>query len=179
MKAIRWPVLVGAALFTLAAGDASAFCIYNKIAGKTAYAMQLGNLKGFSGSISPGGKKCCNYKNRDCNEGGKREAMLDMETRVEITKPTSLGLVSVGQKSAKCGVETYSVVEGSDLEAKLQAGGYWVFKDNPKFDKSLKKYGSDNPPYMLESWSHDNKLLKTYICPPVQKGTPGLMDFVG
>lgn len=98
--------------------------------------MQLGKLKGFSGTIKPGDNACCNYKNNDCNKGGKREKML-------------------------------------------QAGGYWVFRDNPKFDRTSKKYGWRNPPYILESYSWDHKLLRTYNCPPQQKGKPGLMDFVG
>jgi hypothetical protein len=154
----RIPSLVFAAIVAcvgiFAAHDASAFCVYNNIAKKKIFAMQLGKLKGFSGTISPGDKACCNYKNNDCNKGGNREKMLDMETRVEIKK-------------------------GSSLVAKLQAGGYWVFKDNPKFDKSSKKFGWQNPPYILESYTYDHKLLNTYNCPPQQKGKPGLMDFVG
>lgn len=165
--------------FLLAPHDASAFCVYNKIASKKVFAMQLGKLKGFSGTIKPGDKACCNYKNSDCNKGGNREKMLDMETRVEIKKGTNLGLMSVGNESTSCGVETYDAVNGSGLEAKLQAGGYWVFRDNPRFDRNSKKYGWQNPPYILESYSWDHKLLKTYNCPPQQKGKPGLMDFVG
>ncbi|MBW4444507.1 MAG: hypothetical protein KME10_25525 [Plectolyngbya sp. WJT66-NPBG17] len=149
---------------------ADAFCVYNGTDKKIYF--QQSEWKGMATGINARDNSCCNWRNKDCNPSKARGRMLDVAAIRVILKERLTYADSV-----TCGVETYSAVHGSNIEAKIQAGGYWTIDKNPSFD-SKQKYGSDNPPYLVKSWSYDNKVLATYLCPVKRKGKPGLLDFM-
>jgi len=60
--------------------NTEAFCIYNRSDIKF-FIWQAGGgtdvaPKQFRVDINPGGKECCNWKNKDCNKEGKRDSTL-------------------------------------------------------------------------------------------------------
>ncbi len=178
MKAAIASILSVSAITTLfgmfgigaTANRADAFCIYNAT-DKQIY-FQQAEWKGMSKTIKAGDNGCCNWQTKDCNPSKKRDRMLDVASIRVVIKPRFNYAESVD-----CGVERYSAVGGSSIEAKLQAGGYWTVEKNKNFNPS-QKYGSQNPPYLVNSWSYNHRLLSTYICPVERKGKPGLLDFL-
>jgi hypothetical protein len=59
--------------------NAEAFCIYNKTDTTIKFHQTRGgstSVDQFSGKLGPGGKQCCNWKNSDCNDEGKRYALV-------------------------------------------------------------------------------------------------------
>ena len=165
---MRTTILAAFAIAATAFGSlqAHAFCVYNESreVSTRVDAMHTGIAtlgKSYSsGDLAPGQSSCCNYGNRDCNPGGSRTAMLDVAARV--TLDMQAGYSSSDGWSAKCG--DYHGTSEASTWAQVEAGGYLKFQKNPKFDYN-QWVSPDNPPYVLLSFSHDNKVLKTYSCP--------------
>ena len=60
------------------AGPAQAFCIYN-YTDMGLYVNEISGgstLRHFQNVVQANGKACCNWKNKDCNEQGKRDSVL-------------------------------------------------------------------------------------------------------
>ena len=65
----------------LAAEGAEAFCIYNKTDIEIS-ATQTSNhklFKGFTQTIPVGEKRCCDWKNKDCNKEGKQDSLVKFD----------------------------------------------------------------------------------------------------
>ncbi len=61
------------------------FCVYNHTDRKMAVIQKRGGrpLKSFRAYIEPGKHACCNWKNKDCNTGGKRDSIVEFEVFYE------------------------------------------------------------------------------------------------
>jgi hypothetical protein len=157
-----------AAFFTVSALlsnlPANAFCVYNGTDKEIYFSEHT--PKGMIKTIDAGKNSCCNWKNKDCNPSKQRDKMLDVyQIRVELTKPKWGGGFA---RSYTCGLGTAKVlgeqVYNPQAKSQIQAGGYWTVDANPGF-VSTKKVDNENPPYIVKSWSYDNKVLNTYPCP--------------
>ena len=75
--------LVLPALYFGTAGEAAAFCIHNwtdtEIAVKQVRGGTSMPFKGFSKSLKPGKKACCNWQTHDCNTKGTRHAKVKFD----------------------------------------------------------------------------------------------------
>ena len=60
----------------------------------------------------------------------------------------------------------------------IEAGGWLELKNNGKFDRAKKKWGSDNPPYVVETFRTNGQSMGTFTCPGYAADKPGLMDFL-
>jgi len=60
------------------AGYTYGFCVYNKTSVEIEVTQTAGNRtqRGFWARIEPGKHACCNWKNKDCNTGGKRDSIV-------------------------------------------------------------------------------------------------------
>ncbi len=78
------------------AAPASAFCIYNKSDLKVRVDQISGGKFGhsFTRYIDPGGRACCNWKNKDCNKNGHK----DSEVGFGVTSPDIQGQYCLGVK---------------------------------------------------------------------------------
>ena len=77
-------LLVG--LLLAPAGPAQAFCIYNH-SDTDLYVNEIEGgsfLRHFQNVVEAGGKACCNWKNKDCNEKGKRDSVLKFSACASI-----------------------------------------------------------------------------------------------
>ena len=76
-------VFVVVAAFLMVEG-AEAFCVYNK----TDKPMNAAQTSGgnFGKNIPSGGKECCNWQEKSCNKGGKRDSIVrfDVYERVAV-----------------------------------------------------------------------------------------------
>ncbi|MGC2855455.1 hypothetical protein ACM64Y_08270 [Novispirillum sp. DQ9] len=88
MRTLGRMVMAAVAVLTVTvsmATDANAFCIYNYTS-HTIWFQQHPNADGFSAPLSrgfsarlaPGASSCCNWENRDCNPGRKRDSTVYM-----------------------------------------------------------------------------------------------------
>lgn len=153
--------------------DAGAFCIYNDT-NTTALSESIDYAKNgkFAAIIDPGKNSCCNYKEKSCNPTGKQDALLDHQLR--IAHPGSgKGYVAAPTTNLSAGawIDCAPPRERSGLTdrtnfftAKIQAGGYVKFFNNPAFKKN-EYISPDNPPYTANVFATDHKPLATYTCP--------------
>lgn len=159
MQAILRPALLAA--FLTASAGAHAFCVYNK-SDKDIEFQQQGHIKGMTARIAPGKDSCCNWKNKDCNKSKKQTATLSATLIARYSTSFSR------YDGDWCGI----FVQGEGASLEHQAGGYLVVQ-NGRHNKS-KPASTDNPTYIVTSYSHDHKLLDSYTCPPsYKKLSPG------
>lgn len=171
----RFAVPVAALLALAAAGKADAFCVYNKTNDADAQFYQQVPIrqikalgKSFQTDLNAGKNGCCNWRNKDCNPDGQRDSAVEFQVHVSKGKYPYM----------ECFTGSYDGIKGNQQTLpKIEAGGWLELINNPKFDASKKKYGSDNPPYLVLTYGVDGHSMGTFICPGYQADKPGLMDF--
>lgn len=63
---------------------ADAFCVYNNTDKELHVSEDVNGgsfWRAFEQNIAPGGKACCNWKEKSCNKGGKRESIVRFTVR--------------------------------------------------------------------------------------------------
>ncbi|QJR13744.1 hypothetical protein [Usitatibacter palustris] len=139
------------AAFALAlSSQASAFCVYNYSDKSVKFSQDSASgipFKGFSKTVDPGGKACCNYKNRDCNMIGGQTAPLGMFTHIKGEK----GLMGT-QKISGCGVPANGSGGGPKV-VRHEAGG-WIEVSG----------GKNGKPYTAVAFTADGKTSKSNAC---------------
>ena len=129
---------------------AAAFCVYNHSDKEVEFRQDSASgipFKGFSKTVEPGGKACCNWKNRDCNMIGGQKAPLGMFTHVKGEK----GLMGT-QKIYGCGVPANGSGGGPKV-VRHEAGGW------------IEVYGGKGgKPYSAIAFATDGKTSKSNAC---------------
>lgn len=150
---MKLAIIAAAAVLVLtAAGDASAYCVYNK-SDRAAHFSSFGGPN-FSKTVQPGGKACCPYNERTCNSGTKRTTVTQMATSI-TTSSTNLGIGSV-TKGFRCGE---LMGTGMNQFTQGQGHGYWVQGSGWA---ELHKSGDG---YVVQVYNADSKHRGTISCP--------------
>jgi len=164
----RTILAAAAALAATAAIPAHAFCVYNKI--DQDFQVQIRNgasivdpkvFKGFVKNVKPGKSECCNYKNKECNHSGKRDATLTLSSYYTKYHGKDVSCRTYSSMAAALKhLSTENLVEPT-----IQGGGYLTLDRNASFNAS-KPLSADNAPYVLNSWSYDDRHLASTPCSP-------------
>ncbi len=93
------------------------FCVYNNTDTKIRVVEVEGgkSWKSFTQTLNPGEKKCCNWKNRDCNVEGKRDSKIDFHVQGAIG----------GSKSPDWDMCFISIKAGGDLIVEGRKNDYY------------------------------------------------------
>ncbi len=98
-----------------------AFCVYN-YSDVVVSATQCSGYKnyfvGFKETIDPGKKKCCNWKNKECNKSGKKDQIISFEASYEYVTPDHNAVI----ERKICVVQFKA---GGRLIVKGKKGNYW------------------------------------------------------
>jgi hypothetical protein len=134
--------------------------------------MPLNSMKVFQAeSVAAGASSCCNSGTSDCNPAGQVTSQIEFQVRVTNSKYSSSYI--------ECFTGSYSAFNGNQQDLpKIEAGGWLEVVNNPKFDGSAKKWGSDNPPYLVHTYRANGQPMGDFTCPGYSSGNPGLMDFL-
>ena len=164
----RTILAAAAALAATAAIPAHAFCVYNKI--DQDFQVQIRNgasivdpkvFKGFVKNVKPGKSECCNYKNKECNHSGKRDSTLTLSSYYTKYHGKDVSCRTYSSMAAALKhLSTENLVEPT-----IQGGGYLTLDRNASFNAS-KPLSADNTPYVLNSWSYDDRHLASTPCSP-------------
>jgi hypothetical protein len=164
MRAALHAVLLVGAL--LASREAMAYCVRNALPDASVRATVIA-LKGlavpklFAETVGPGREFCCNPKNADCNPdriGDEGFALFEAEVR----PPGAQGAAVLG---IKCGVVSSADPRKPPLaHVAIPVRGFLRFDRNPRFDVR-RRPASDNPPYLLQALTADNRISAVYPCP--------------
>jgi hypothetical protein len=151
-------LLQAGAFVTLAvlATEAHAYCVQNQLAGKSVRVEQephpdkLRAERTFRHMLAPGERRCCHFKNLDCNPLGRRDAIV------------SISVVIVGEPEHHCGYP-----EGAEPNVKVTGGGMIRIQDNPRRRSAS--------PYIVRVRTHDKDITgpRGLACPAIPtKGKP-------
>ena len=144
-----------ATLAVLATG-AHAYCVQNQLAGKSVRVEQephpdkLRAERTFRHTLAPGERRCCHFKNLDCNPLGRRDAIV------------SISVVIPGEPEHHCGYP-----EGAEPNVKVTGGGMIRIQDNPRRRSAS--------PYIVRVRTHDKDITgpRGLACPAIPtKGKP-------
>lgn len=145
-----------AALLACATG-AHAYCVQNQLAHRTVRVEQephpdkLREERTFRHTLAPGQRRCCHFKNLDCNPLGRRDAIVSLE----VTIP--------GEPAYHCGYP-----EGAEPSVKVTGGGTIRIQDNPRRRSAS--------PYIVRVRTHDKDITgpRGLACPQATppKGKP-------
>ena len=146
-----------AALMLLAlAVEAQAYCIHNQLASRSvrveqeAHPDKLRAERTFRHLLAPGERRCCHFKNLDCNPLGRRDAIV------------SLSVTIPGETAYHCGYP-----EGAEPNVKVTGGGQVRIQENPR------RRGA--APYIVRVRTHDKDITgpRGLACPALpSKGKP-------
>ena len=164
MRAALHAVLFLGAL--LASRDGFAYCVRNALPDAPVRAAVIA-LKGvsvpklFAETVGPGREFCCNPKNADCNPdriGDEGFALFEAEVLPR-------GLQGAAGPAIKCGVVSSADPRKPPLaHVAIPMRGFLRFDRNPRFD-ARRRPAFDNPPYLLQALTADNRISAVYPCP--------------
>jgi hypothetical protein len=109
------------AALLLASGAAQAYCVHNQLPSRSVRVEQephpdkLRDERAFRHTLGPGERRCCHFKNLDCNPLGRRDAIVSLQ----VTIP--------GEPAHHCGYP-----EGDEPNVKVTGGGYVRIQANPR-----------------------------------------------
>jgi hypothetical protein len=165
MRAALHAVLFLGAL--LASRDGMAYCVRNALPDASVHAAVIA-LKAvalpklFSETVAPGREFCCNPKNADCNPdriGDEGFALFEAE--VQPRGPRG----AAAPPGIKCGVVSSADPRKPPLaHVTIPMRGFLRFDRNPRFD-ARRPPAADNPLYLLQALTADNRLSAVYPCP--------------
>ena len=153
---MRLARLAWLALAMLAAPAAQAYCVQNQLLLRSVRVEQephpdkLREERTFRHALAPGERKCCHFKNLDCNPLGRRDAIVSLVVAIE------------GEPAYHCGYP-----EGAEPNVKVTGGGLVRIQDNPRRRAVA--------PYIVRVRTHDkdNTGPRGLACPAVPtKGKP-------
>ena len=145
-----------AALCLLGATQAHAYCVQNQLLLRSvrveqeAHPDKLREERAMRVTLKPGERKCCHFKNLDCNPLGRRDAIV------------SLAITISGDPEYWCGYP-----EGAEPNVKVTGGGHVRIQENPR-----KKSAS---PFIVRVRTHDKDITgpRGLACPASpSKGKP-------
>ena len=158
------------ALLACAAGGAQAYCLRNSTPSATVHAEVVPTQarhppKLFIQSVGPGKEYCCNPKNADCNpDGSDDQGRASFEARVEAGPGVPVAIA--------CGEPTPDAGFASHARLAAPVRGALRATANPRYD-ARRPASADNPPFLVEAVTADNRVVATYSCPPrALSGTP-------
>jgi hypothetical protein len=164
MRAALHAVLFLGAL--LASGDGLAYCVRNALPDASVRATVIA-LKGlavpklFAETVGPGREFCCNPKNADCNPdriGDEGFALFEAEVQPR-------GAQGAPVLGIKCGVVSAADPRKPPLaHVAVPVRGFLRVDRNPRFDVR-RRPASDNPLYLLQALTADNRVSAVYPCP--------------
>ena len=117
----RYAPALAAAAALFVAGSAQAYCVQNQLSMRSvrveqeAHPDKLRDERGFRHTLKPGERKCCHFKNLDCNPLGRRDAIV------------SLAVTIPGETEFWCGYP-----EGAEPNVKVTGGGQIRIQENPR-----------------------------------------------
>jgi hypothetical protein len=149
--------LAAAAALLACATAAQAYCVHNQLASRAVRVEQephpdkLREERAFRHTLAPGERRCCHFKNLDCNPLGRRDAIVSLE----VTIP--------GEPAHHCGYP-----EGDEPAVKVTGGGTIRIQDNPRRRSAS--------PYIVRVRTHDKDITgpRGLACPQATppKGKP-------
>jgi len=164
MRPALHAVLLSGAL--LASGDALAYCVRNALPDAAVRATVIA-LKGlavpkvFAETVGPGREFCCNPKNADCNPdriGDEGFALFQAEVQPR-------GAPGAPVLAIKCGVVSAADPRKPPLaHVAIPVRGFLRVERNARFD-ARRRPAADNPPYLLQALTADNRVSAVYPCP--------------
>ena len=133
------------------AGDAAAYCVYNK-SDRPAYFGSFGGPN-FSKTVKPGAKECCPYDKKSCNKGKSHTSDTQMATTIE-TSSTNLGLGTVTH-GFRCGD-----LMGQGKKQFTEGDGYGYYVQGSGWAE-LHKNGEA---YEVQVYNYDNSRRAVVAC---------------
>jgi hypothetical protein len=152
----RFATMLLAALSMLGAAAAQAYCVQNLLLARSVRVEQephpdkLRDERALRVTLRPGERKCCHFKNLDCNPLGRRDAIV------------SLAITIAGEPEYWCGYP-----EGAEPNVKVTGGGQVRIQENPR-----RKSAS---PFIVRVRTHDKDITgpRGLACPASPtKGKP-------
>ena len=145
-----------ATVLLMLAGPAAAYCVHNQLASRSVQVEQqphtdrLRDERAFRHTLAPGERRCCHFKNLDCNPLGRRDAIV------------SLAVTIPGEPAYHCGYP-----EGAEPNVKVTGGGQVRIQENPRRRSAS--------PYIVRVRTHDKDITgpRGLACPATApKGKP-------
>jgi hypothetical protein len=152
---MRLAAMILVALGLLGAASAQAYCVQNQMLARSVRVEQethpdkLRDERALRVTLKPGERKCCHFKNLDCNPLGRRDAIV------------SLAITIPGEPEYWCGYP-----EGAEPNVKVTGGGHVRIQENPRKSAS---------PFIVRVRTHDKDITgpRGLACPASQtKGKP-------